>query len=199
MLMICQTLVLSGQAGFEQYYYLQDKKPGILVPIIHIQNKKNWYAEGRYNYEELRSFSLYFGKNFSRENTRLSYSLTPILGGIIGRLRGGSAGINANVEYGDFFFCSQSQFTFTPKASENNFAFSWSDAGYQPFSWFYFGLSVQQTHYTKSNCDVQDRGMVIGFIAGKWTLPMYGFSLQSNRRYFVIGINLGLGTTKTHL
>jgi hypothetical protein len=191
LIVILQPAALLGQSGFEQYYYLQDEKPVTFVPILHFQNEKNWYAEARYNYEELQSFSLYIGRNYTKEYKRLSYSLTPIVGAIVGRFTGGSSGINATLEFDDLFFYSQSQYTFAAKAPENDFMFSWSEVGYKPSSWFYFGYSLQHTHYRKSSINLLVNGMVIGFNAGKWTFPVYGFNLFNNQRYFVIGINLG--------
>jgi hypothetical protein len=195
-LMMSHALGVCGQAAFEQYYYIQKNEPLTLVPIVHIQNDRNWYVEARYNYEELRSASVYVGKNFSKESESLYYSVTPIIGGVAGKFTGGSAGMNLQVEYGKFFFYSQSQFTFTPKSKGNNFLFGWAELAVEPLPWVYLGLSLQHTHDLRTHGKVTEEGIVIGFNFRRWTFPLYGFNLGDSQRYFILGINLGIGQQK---
>jgi hypothetical protein len=49
-LIVAQATAVLAQTGFEQYYYMQKKQPMTVVPVVHVQNCKNWYAEARYNY-----------------------------------------------------------------------------------------------------------------------------------------------------
>jgi hypothetical protein len=192
-----QATLALGQAGFEQYYYLQEEESMPIVPIIHIQSNKNWYAEARYNYEEQNSFSIYGGKSFTKTTEKFIYTLTPIAGGVIGQMNGGSVGLNTFVEYNNFFFSSQSQFTFSFKNQLQDFFYDWSELGYEPLRWFYFGCSIQHTFYRQSHQNLIEPGVVLGFTLGKWTLPIYGFNPFDNKRYFIIGINFRIGVTKT--
>jgi hypothetical protein len=185
-----------GQGAFEQYYYVQKNQPVTLVPVVHIQNSRNWYVEARYNYEELRSASLYIGKNFSKEIKSFYYSVTPVIGGVAGKFTGGSVGVNLQMEYEKFFFYSQSQFTFTQKARGNDFVFSWAELGVEPLPWMFFGLSLQYTHDLWNHTNMTEEGIVVGFNFRRWTFPLYGFNLQDQQRYFILGINLGIGQQK---
>jgi hypothetical protein len=188
-----------GQTGLEQYYYVQKKQPVVLVPVFHFQSSRNWYVEARYNYEELRSASVYIGKNFVNKNeSDFSWSATPILGVIGGRFKGGSAGINVNMEYGRVSFCSQSQFSFAPKSSSDNFIFSWSEVAIEPLPWLFVGASVQYTRQVKSRNTMIEEGLVLGFNFRNWTFPVYGFNLTDSQPYFILGINLGIGLVKKH-
>ncbi|NJO25008.1 MAG: hypothetical protein HC867_03265 [Bacteroidia bacterium] len=58
--------------GAEYYTYIQQQQPLTPVPLVYFQTNKNWYAELRYNYEELQTFSIYLGKNFQAEKTFLT-------------------------------------------------------------------------------------------------------------------------------
>ena len=187
----CQAIAVQAQNGVEQYFYLQ-KKAVTLVSVIHAQNSKNWCVEGRYNYEEQNSFSLYTGKTFSKTKAEFSHSLTPILGGVMGRFKGGSMGLNATLEYKRFAFSSQSQYTVSFKKEEAHpdFFFSWSELNYEFLPWLYFGCSVQHTFYTQEKNHLLEPGAVLGFTSGKWTFPIYGFSLLKENRYFVLGISV---------
>lgn len=196
-LIAIQATIGLGQAGFEQYYYLQEKKAMVFVPIVHFKNKNNWYAEVRYNYEEQNSFSAYGGKTFSKARKLLTYSLTPMMGMVIGKFRGASVGLNATLEYKDFFLSSQSQFTDSYNNRYSDFFFGWSEVGYQPLPWFYFGCSFQQTFYTNPKRNLMEPGVMLGFTLGRWTFPVYSFSLLNADRYFVVGINHAMGAIKT--
>lgn len=195
-LIVTQATAALAQAGFEQYYYVQNKQPMTMVPIVHVQNSKNWYAEARYNYEAERSFSLYVGKSFSKDSERLSYAVTPIAGGVGGEFKGASVGFNAMLEYGKLFFSSQSQYTSSFKDHAQDFLFSWTELGYQPLSWFYLGCTVQHTQYTQSKNYQVEPGVVVGFTLGRWTFPLYGFNPLSTNPYLVLGINHAIGLTK---
>jgi hypothetical protein len=179
---------MMGQVGFEQYYYLQRKATPIMVPIVHFQNRQNWYGEVRYNYEEKNSFSAYAGKHFFRKSELLEYSLTPIIGGVMGQFKGGSIGFNASVEYDDFFFDAQTQLTCSINSDNTNFYFGWYDLGYSPIDWLWFGWSLQHTLYGQVENNITESGIMVGFKAGKWTFPIYTFNVLNTDPYLVLGI-----------
>jgi hypothetical protein len=175
------------QGGFEQYYYVKESQPLVMMPIAHFQTRNNWYTEARFNYEEMNTFSLYAGKIFSGGN-KLSYTIIPILGGVMGEFKGGSLGLNLNVEFKQWYLSSQSQYTFSSQDKTNNFFYSWSEAGYEVWDWLYAGIALQHTtlHQTKT---VLEPGIVVGFSVGKWSFPLYSFNPMGNNRSFLLGIN----------
>lgn len=175
------------EGAFEQYYYIKEKQPIVMMPIAHYQTKSNWYTEARFNYEDLNTFSIYAGKIFSRDN-KLSYSIIPILGGVMGKFQGGSLGLNLNIEYKQWFLSSQSQYTFSPSNKASNFCYSWSEVGYEIWKWLYVGAAVQYTKQQQLKAELEP-GVVVGLSVGNWTFPLYGFSVMDNNRYFLLGIN----------
>jgi len=185
-----------AQTGLEQYYYVQNKKAVEFVPMVHFETKNNWYAEARYNYECNNTFSLYAGKEFTGEHNKFTYSLTPLLGSVMGEFSGASTGLNVAMQLKDIFFTSQSQYTFSYNDPTKDFVFSWSELGYEVSSWIYLGLSMQHTQMMHSNTMQFEHGAVIGFTFGRWTVPIYSFSTFDSSRYFVLGINLGIGSNK---
>src|SRR5688572_15089237 len=106
----CFTTEIVAQVGFEQYGYIKKNETMTLVPIFNYESSDHTYVEARYNYEDLNTFSFYIGRTFSGKD-KLSYSLTPILGAVMGKFTGGSVGMNGVLEYGDLFFSTQSQYT----------------------------------------------------------------------------------------
>lgn len=178
----------NGQAhvGFEEYYYTSVSGASALVSKVYYQDSRNWYGEARYNYEEEQSLSLYAGKTFSREDS-LSYSFTPLAGIVVGKFRGGSIGMNIALEYRKFIFSSVLQYTRSIENKNSNFLFSWSELGYQVTSYFYAGLTVQQTSLYQTACKWEP-GIQVGLSYRKWVFPFYAFSPMDHKRYFVIGI-----------
>jgi len=166
-----------------------------LVPIFNFESSNQTYVEARYNYEELNAFSFYLGRTFTGKN-KLTYSVTPILGGVVGKFRGGSAGVNVVAEYGKIFFSTQSQYTVSFHEASDDFLFAWSDLVYQPWKWFYVGLSTQQTLLTHDKSFVGESGIALGFVKGKWTFPLYCFSPLGDGKYLVLGINYNAGSLK---
>jgi hypothetical protein len=84
--------------GVEQYYYWQQKTVNTIVPKVYYQSPKNWYGEMRYNYEEVQTASIHFGKKFAFKKIA-ALEIVPVGGIIFGKLNGGSAGVitEANV------------------------------------------------------------------------------------------------------
>ena len=177
------------QGGFEQYLYARNKEALQVVPLLHYQNNKNWYAEGRYNYEDTATASFYGGKIFSKENKKTSYSMLPLAGVVLGKFKGGSLGLNINVEYKKIFFSAQSQYTFSTKDHTKNFFYSWSEAGYKIWNWLYVGSAIQHTHMYDTTFKLGEKGLIVGLSMGSWVFPLYIFNPSTNNQYFILGIN----------
>jgi hypothetical protein len=190
LLFVCRLGFSQSEISLEQYQYVGNTQAYTYMPVMHFQNKRNWYAEARYNYEDLQTFSLFLGKSFSGDK-ELSYSFTPLLGGSVGRFNGISTGMNLDVGYNKFFFSTQSQYSFSTDHLSNDFLYNWSEIGFQGLKWLYAGLSVQQS-YDKFSGNVLEQGVLVGFTFNKFTVPVYTFAPFNKDRYFIIGFNYAL-------
>lgn len=176
-----------SHVGLEHYYYMGTYQAFTLVPVAYYQNEKNWYAEGRFNYEAVNTLSLYGGKTFERK-AAVSYAVTPILGVVLGQLNGGSTGFNLEMSYKNFNFNTQSQYTFSVQQRTNNFVYSWSDLAYQFSEKFSAGVSFQQTKLYRVN-GAFEKGLLVKTGYKNFSFPLYIFRPESSERYFVLGIN----------
>jgi len=172
--------------GFEEFCYTGQPLASALVSRAWYQGDDKWYGEVRYNYEEVQTLSLYGGKTFSRKED-LSWSFTPFAGLVMGKLKGGSGGVNLSLEYKKLIFSSTSQYTFSAEDRYCNFFFSWSELGCQVSEGFYAGLAMQQTRLYKTAVKWEP-GIQLGFSFKKWTIPFYIFNPTSNKKYFVSGV-----------
>jgi hypothetical protein len=176
------------KTSIEQYHVVGYNRNYLPISVAHFQNNKKWYAEGRYNYEDLRTFSFYIGKAFSRKQ-KLSYELTPIIGGAIGNFNGISTGINVDADYDNFLFSLQSQYSLSTDQSTSNFFYNWSELAYQPLAWCYGGLSIQHTRLYNTQTTFEP-GILIGFIIKNITIPLYSFAPFNKNRYFMFGLTI---------
>lgn len=188
--MLCNMAISQTHAGIEQYYYT-GYRVSTIVPKIYYRDEKNWYGEIRYNYDALETLSLNVGKTISGENT-ISYAITPTLGFVAGRLNGGSLGLNTEAELGNLYFSAESQYTISGDDKNNDFLFNWSELGYQLTGGIYTGLALQLTHLYKTN-NQWEPGVMAGFSFNRFTFPVYVFNPLTNKRYFVVGVNIEWG------
>src|SRR4051794_14791402 len=78
-----------AHGGAEQYYYMGERQTFTFVPLVNYEMGNNWFIEGRYNYEALKTMSVYAGKTFEKKSV-VSYSASPIFGAVLGGYKGGS-------------------------------------------------------------------------------------------------------------
>jgi hypothetical protein len=181
------TVYAQQAVSFEQYSFVGAGQNSLLAPVAHYQSRQKWYAEARYNYEDIRTFSLYGGRTFSRDN-EFSWSLTPVLGAIAGKMNGGSFGLNSACSYHKFNFSSQAQYSISAESRYENFFYNWAEFCYQPATWFYTGIALQHTRMYATHA-VADPGLLMAFSVGQWTVPLYSFNTFGGERYYVLGIN----------
>ena len=180
-------ITAQSKTSIEQYHIIGNHRY-VPMSIAHFQNQDKWYAEGRYNYEELETFSFYVGKTFSQKS-KLSYEVTPLLGGAIGTFNGLSTGLNIDLDYSRFYLSLQSQYSFSTDQRTNNFFFNWSEFVYQPLHWLYGGIAIQHTHLYNTGTSYES-GLLVGFSYRNLAVPVYSFSPFNQNRYFMVGLTI---------
>ena len=177
-----------ASGGVEHYYFTRSaESAALMTPIAHITSANNWYGEARYNYDEVNTFSLYAGHTFSG-NGNLSWQATPLIGGLMGEMTGGSLGMHFGMDFRKMFFSSQSQYSFSLENGTDRYFFSWSELGYEATKWLYAGVAVQQTNLYRVKGRLEP-GCMVGFSIRNWTIPLYAFNASGEERYFVLGVN----------
>jgi hypothetical protein len=171
----------------EQYYYVQPKSIGFIVPKVSYQGAGNWHAEARYNYEEIQTGSVHIGKKFSFK-TLPDLEVTPLAGVCFGRLTGGSIGSSIKFSLGRFDFFSEPQYVYSITDSSSSYFYSWSELLFNCSSSFYGGVAFQQTK-TISELPFYEPGLVAGCSIRNFDIPLYFFSPFNDRRNFVLGVN----------
>jgi hypothetical protein len=185
-----------AQSGAVEHYYFTRTRSSesLMTPMAHFTSANNWYGEARYNFDELNTFSLYAGRKFSG-GRNLSWEATPVVGGLMGQMTGGSLGMNVGMDFKKIFFSSQSQYSFSMENSTDKYFFNWTEVGYSATPWMYAGLAMQQTNVYRTQGKLEP-GCMVGFSIKNWTIPLYAFNTSDQERYFVLGLNWQWDTKK---
>ena len=124
-------------------------------------DRKWLHLEARYNYENLRTGSLWFGRNFSFGN-QLTLDVTPMIGGVFGRSAGVAPGYRAALSYKGLSLDTEGEYFFDGRDRTGNFFYTWSEFSYSPVDWLRIGAIIQRTKAYQTPLSVQ-RGVLAGF------------------------------------
>ena len=146
---------------------------------------RDWiHLEGRYNYEDRETFSAWFGYNFSR-GKKLEYTITPMVGGVVGLTDGVAAGLELTLSLGRFELYSEMEYLFDVNDNENNFYYNWSDLTYSPTDWLWVGISGQRTRLYDTELDIQ-RGLIVGGGWKNYELTSYFYNIGSDDPFVLL-------------
>jgi hypothetical protein len=149
---------------------------------------RDWlHLEGRVNYEDLGTGSLWLGYNLSFGST-VAFELTPMLGVVVGDTDGVAPGYRAAVSWRRLDFSSESEYVFDAGDSSDNFFYTWSELGWSPAEWVRLGFVVQRTKAYQTDLDVQ-RGFLVGFAYRNASLTTYVFNPDRSPTV-VVGLTL---------
>jgi hypothetical protein len=130
------------------------------------------HLEARYNYEALRTGSLWAGWKFSWSGSDLKFDLTPSVAGVFGDAKGFAAGFEWNLNWSPFELSSQDEFLFDLanwSASDFNY---WAEVKVSPLEWLRAGLALQHIRAIATGRELQ-WGPMVGITAGAFNAAVY--------------------------
>jgi hypothetical protein len=136
--------------------------PSYLNPNLAAEHR-GLHLEARYAYEALRTGSAWVGWRFAFGEA-LTLEITPMIGGVFGRLNGIAPGYLLTLGYGALALSSQGEYVFDAAGRAGDFLYTWSELGWSLAQWFRAGLAIQRTRAYATPLDVQ-RGL---FAALSW-------------------------------
>jgi hypothetical protein len=144
------------------------------------------HLEARYNYEALKTGSLWLGYNFSF-GKELVLEATPMIGGVFGNSTGIAPGYAISISYKAIEFFTQGEYFFDAGTSAENFFYTWSELSCAPVRWFKVGLVVDRTKTLGSNFEIR-RGPLVGFKYKDVDLTTYWLSPGSQDATFIFAV-----------
>lgn len=174
--------------NFDLSFYLF-RDDFFILPIY--QANKDWlHLEARYNYEDMNTFSAWFGYNFTGGNT-FEYTITPMAGGIAGNTFGIAPGLELTFSFFGFELYTESEYLFDLQDSEGNFFYVWTDFTYSPLDWLWFGLSGQRTRIYETDLEVE-RGLLLGGGYRWFGLTGYFYNPGFDEPFVIITLSLSI-------
>jgi hypothetical protein len=150
---------------------------------------RNWlHLEARYNYEALKTGSLWLGYNFSL-GEKLTLEATPMVGGVFGDITGFAPGYTLSLTYWKLELFTQGEYFIDAANSEGNFFYTWSELSLAPVDWFRFGIVVDRTKAFGSELDIR-RGPLMGVKYKKIDFTTYWLDPGSRNAAFVFALTL---------
>jgi len=168
------------------FYFIPDDF--FVLPVFKA-DKHKLHVEARYNYEDRETFSAWAGYNFMG-GKKVEYTITPMLGGVVGLSNGIAPGLEFTITYKGFEWYAESEYLFEVESNENNFYYMWSDITYSPNDWLWFGISGQRTRLYQTDLDIQ-RGLLIGAELKKWQFTAYLYNLAFDDPFFLGTLSFG--------
>jgi hypothetical protein len=135
--------------GISSYIFSDDF---FVLPVYQVN--KDWlHLKARYHYEDENTFSAWFGYNFSG-GENFEYTITPMIGGIVGNTDGLAPGLELDFLFYGFEFYSESEYVFDFDGKEDYFYYNWTDFTYSPLDWLWFGISIQRTRLYETDLEI---------------------------------------------
>jgi hypothetical protein len=148
----------------------------------------NWlHLEGRYNYENLKTGSLWTGYNFVAGH-KLVFQVTPMFGVVFGRTTGTALGYELSLTYKRLELYSEGEYVFDTRHKDVSFFYSWSELRYSPVDWCHVGLVDQRTKAHRTGFEGQ-RGVSLGFNRQKIDYTTYAFITGSEGPSVVLALS----------
>ncbi len=165
-------------------YFIPDNT--FLIPVIRA-DKAALHLEARYNYEDFHTFSAWVGYNFSG-GKKLEYTITPMIGGVIGNSNGVAPGLELTLGLNKFELYSEQEFLFEFSDKTYNFYYNWTDLTYAPKDWIWFGLSGQRTRLYQTDLEIQ-RGLLIGGGIKNWEFTGYLYNIGFDEPFYIFTLS----------
>ena len=118
------------------------------------------HLEVRYNYEDLRTASVWVGYTFEGGST-LSWELTPMLGGVFGATNGTAPGFKGSLTWWKLDFYTEGEYVFDAGDSSDSYFYNWSELGVTPVDGLRCGMVTQRTRVYEMGRYIQ-RGPFVG-------------------------------------
>jgi hypothetical protein len=148
------------------------------------------HLEGRYNYEDIDTGSLWVGRNYSWEGD-VEILAVPMIGAVFGETEGVALGAELDAAWQRLALYVESEYLFDSEDSDESFLYAWSELTFSALDWLYFGLAGQRTRAYQTDLEV-DRGLVLGIEREALSLSVYWFNPDRDDSYGALSVGFSM-------
>lgn len=152
---------------------------------IALANRGALHLEARYSYEAKNARSAFVGWTFSGGD-RLTWEITPLIGGVWGPLDALVPGVELGLGYGRFDFYLEGEYV---DDGDEPYTYAWSELGFSPRDWLRIGLAAQRTNIHGEARDIQ-RGPFAQLNWDRFTLGGYWFNPGSDEQVVITSVGV---------
>jgi hypothetical protein len=149
---------------------------------------KSLHLEGRYNYEDRNTASLWAGKRF-QFGEEVEFVLVPMAGIVVGNTNGAAPGFETEVAYKKLDFYGEGEYVFDFESKEGNFFYMYSEMAITPLPSLRTGLTAQRTRLFKTTRDVQ-RGLFAEYYFGRCRAGIFAFNPFNSDNYWIASFSV---------
>jgi hypothetical protein len=146
------------------------------------------HLEGRYNYEDRNTVSLWAGRRF-RFGKDVEFLLVPMAAVILGNTGGMAPGLEAEISYRKLDFYSESEYVFNFQSKEDNFFYIYSELAARPLEPLRIGLMAQRTRVVQAEREIQ-RGLFAEYYFGRFRAGAFYFNPFSSSYFWLASVSV---------
>jgi hypothetical protein len=146
------------------------------------------HLEARYNYEDRDSVAFFAGANFEI-GKKLKLSLTPMIGGLVGRTDAIVPGLELDASFWRLEAYGEAEYVFDLEDASSKFFYMWSELSLWPTEWLRAGMVTQRTRVYETERDIQ-RGALVGFSYRKVEGTVYFFNPFDEDHFVVVSLGV---------
>lgn len=170
-------------------YYVLPGEDDILSPVVQVDG--GWiHLEGRYNYEDRDTGSVFAGGNFGfgdPEQDEVRFDATLMAGAVAGRTDGFAPGYRFSCGWRFLDLSSEGEYLFSIDDDEGDFFYSWSELAASPCDWLWLGVAGQRIRPVDSDLTL-DRGPFVGVAVAGIEVTAYAMNPGSDDDYYVLSM-----------
>jgi hypothetical protein len=148
----------------------------------------NLHLEGRYNYEDLNTGSIWAGRRF-KFGKSVKFVTVPMGAIVFGNTNGMAPGLEIEVLLKKFDFYSESEYVFDFKSSENNYFYVYSELAVRPIQPIRTGMVVQRTKVIDFERELE-RGIFGEYYFNRFRAGLFYFSPFSTDQFWIASVSI---------
>lgn len=152
---------------------------------IALANRGALHLEARYSHEAKNARSAFVGWTFSGGD-RLTWEITPLIGGVWGPLDALVPGVELGLGYGRFDFYLEGEYV---DDGDEPYTYAWSELGFSPRDWLRLGIAAQRTNIFGGERDIQ-RGPFAQLSWDRFTVGGYWFNPGSDEQVVITSVGV---------
>jgi len=147
------------------------------------------HLEGRYNYEDRNTASLWAGRRFKFGKT-VQFVLVPMAAVVFGNTNGMAPGLEAEIMFKKFDFYAEAEYVFDFKENENNFFYMYSELAIRPIKPIRTGLISQRTKMFETKFEVQRGIFAEYYFLKRFRAGIFYFDPFSSSNYWIASVSV---------